>query len=276
MFGAVDIGGTKTLVAVFNKDGQIEKKIRFLTPPSYSDFKALLADNVVKLSTTKCLLATVAAPGKIDRSRGVGIAFGNLKWLSVPLRDDIEKMFKCPVLVENDAKLAGLSEAIALQKEKYRKVLYVTISTGINSGLIINGVIDSDFEDSEVGQMLLDHDGKLERWEDFASGKAITATFGKPAKDITDPKAWHSIAHNIALGLIDLIANLTPDAIVIGGGVGAHFEKFKDLLLDDLAIYQNNLLAIPPIMKAVRAEEAVIYGCYDFSKYNYEHAHKNN
>ncbi len=47
---------------------------------------------------------------------------------------------------------------------------------------------------------------------------------------------------------------------MIGGGVGSHLEKFKDRLDEQLKIYENPLLVIPPIVKAQRAEDAVIYG----------------
>jgi predicted NBD/HSP70 family sugar kinase len=110
--------------------------------------------------------------------------------------------------------------------------------------------------------MLLEHDGKLMRWEEFASGKAIVAKFGKRASDITEPDDWYVIARNIALGLIDVIAATTPDAIVIGGGVGSHFAKFGDRLTEQLKIYEDSLLHVPPVFGAQRAEEAVIYGCY--------------
>jgi len=268
MFGAVDIGGTKTLLATFSSEGELVDKFRFETPKDYKVFISELGKALGQLKPAKYKIVTVAAPGEVDRNRGVVPAFGNLPWQNTPIRDDIEKVYKCPALVENDARLAGLSEALLLKY--YRKVLYITISTGINGGLIIDGSISPDFETMELGQMLFEHDGKLERWESFASGRAIVQEFGKPAKDIVDPRAWYIIAHNIAIGLIDLIASMTPDIIVIGGGVGSHFNKFKDRLNEDLQNYTNDLLVLPPIVGAKRPEDAVIYGCYDLGKVNYD------
>ena len=114
--------------------------------------------------------------------------------------------------------------------------------------------------------MLLEHHGKLEPWEDFASGKAIVRHFGKRASEISDEETWHIIAHNIALGLIDLIALMQPDVIVLGGGVSAYYNKFKDFLAADLRSYENPLFKIPVIEEAVRPELAVVYGCYDLAK----------
>lgn len=271
MYVAVDIGGTKTLVAVFSKDGQVIEQIKFPTPTKYDDFKIELANSVDNLTTDDFRSAGVAMPGRIDRKHGIGLAFGNLPWESVHLQSDAEKILKCPVRLENDAKLAALSEALLLLPT-YKKTLYVTISTGIGAGLIVNGKIDPNFADMEAGQMLLEHEGRLRDWEDFGSGRAFQAKFGKRVSDVDDDdsSAWYWLARNIAVGLIDLMATLTPEVIVLGGGVGAHLEKFKDRLDEQLKIYENPMFPIPPIVKAQRAEDAVIYGCYVLAKGHHE------
>ncbi len=272
MFVAVDIGGTKTLVAVFDRHGKIIEQQKFPTPVEYEDFKIELAKVVSALTTKDFARVVAAVPGLLNRKTGVALAFGNIAWPPpVPIQADSEAIFKCPVMIENDAKLAGLSEALLLA-DKFNRVLYVTISTGISSAYIVNGRIDPNTQDAETGQILLEHDGKLKDWEDFGSGRAFQEKFGKRVSDV-DPKdsaAWYWLARNIAVGLIDLIASLTPEAIVIGGGVGAHLEKFKDRLDEQMRIYENPMLPIPPILKAQRAEEAVIYGCYEYAKQHHE------
>jgi len=268
MYLAVDIGGTKTLLGVFSEDGELKQKIRFETPESYEDFKRSLADNVAGLTTKDFQSCAAAIPGMVNRKEGIGITFGNLPWQSVPLQDDIEKLINAPVILENDSKVAALSEAIIIRSE-FKKVLYVTIGTGISAGLIVNSNIDPEFADSESGHMLLEHQGKMQTWESFASGKAITRKFGKQASDITDENAWKEIARNIAVGLIDLIAVIQPEVIIIGGGVGNHFEKFEKYLKRTLRKYEMPLVPIPPIRKAVKPEEAVLFGCYHLAKEKY-------
>lgn len=272
MYGAIDIGGTKTLVAVFDGDGNIVEQIKFPTPKNYEDFITELAATVDKLSTTNLQRAVVAIPGMPDRDRGVGVVFGNLPWTNVPIEDDVEKVLKCPVAIENDAKLAALSEALSV-KDEFNKVLYVTISTGIGGGIVIDGKIDPHFHDIEIGQMILEHQGRFEQWEDFASGSAIVEKFGKRASDITDPQDWYIIARNIAIGLNTLIASLDPEVIIIGGGVGSHLEKFQARLEEFLKLYEYPMTPVPPIRKAVHAEEAVIYGCYELAKSHHERVH---
>lgn len=265
MYGAIDIGGTKTLVAVFSQDGKVVEKYKFPTSQNYSQFIKELTQVVQKLKTKHFTYTVVAMPGLPDRKLGLGVAFGNLPWEQVPLQKDVESIFQCPVRLENDAKLAALSEA-NLIKNEFKKVLYVTVSTGIGGGIVINGKIDPNFEDIELGQMIVEHQGKLQRWEDFASGRAIVEKFGKRASDIKDASTWYIIARNLAVGINTLIATLDPEVIVIGGGVGSSLVKFKDRLEEELRIYETPLTPIPPIRQAQRAEEAVIYGCYALAK----------
>lgn len=271
MYLAVDMGGTKTLLAAIDNEGQVVNKIKFLTPDDYDEFVKELASNVASLGDYDFKAACIASPGRINREEGIGIAYGNRPWENVPLGPDLERIANCPVIVENDAKLAGLSEA-QLIKEEFHKVLYVTVSTGIGIGVITNGKIDQDFIDSEGGKILLEHKGKLRTWESFASGKAIKKTYGKLAAEINNAEDWRMISRNLAIGLIDMLAIIQPDVIVIGGGVGTHFRKFRDPLRAELKKFETPLVPVPPIRQAERSEEAVIYGCYDLAKERFGHA----
>lgn len=267
MYAAIDIGGTKTLVAVFDAKGDIIEHVKFPSPRDYSQFKSELAAQVSQLSTKTFDAFCVAAPGRVDREAGAVHNFGNLGWGRVPLVADIQDVLKAPGVIENDAKIAGLSEALVVEGT-YTKVLYATISTGIGAGLIINGQIDPHLQDIEPGHMHFEHEGKIQKWESFASGKAIFKRVGKLASDIPaeDKDTWGRIARDLSLGFINIVANLAPDVIIIGGGVGTHLPRFKALLDEHLHSYQDPLLIIPPIVQAKRPEEAVIYGCYELAK----------
>jgi len=269
MYLAVDIGGTKTLVAVFNKNGQILEQIRFQTNKNYSKFLSELETTIKNLTANNQIeAACCAAPGRIDRAHGIVSSFGNLPWHNVPLRYAVSKILGgSPVIIENDANLAGLSEAV-LVRDKYKKVLYLTISTGIGDGIIINGIIDPSLADSESGQMILEHDGKLQKWEDFASGRALREKYGKPASEITDEHIWHAFVKGLAQGIDELVAVIDPDVIILGGGVGTHFDRFGHFLVHELKKYENKMVSMPPVVEAKRPEEAVIYGCYELIKQN--------
>ena len=267
MYLAIDIGGTKTLIASFSGSGKILQSVKFETPKDYAEFLEVLQKHLskLKLDSSEFDLCVAGAPGLVRRKEGVVAAFGNLGWENVPLAKDLTKITGVKTVIENDANLAGLSEAILIN-HSYKKVLYLTVSTGIGGIVIKDGVIDPDYADMEVGHMVFEHDGKIQKWEEFASGKAIYEKYGKKASELEDTGAWYAISRNLAMGITNILASLTPDAIVIGGGVGAHFEKYADPLHEAIMLYSSKLVSVPPLRKAVRAEEAVIYGCYELAK----------
>lgn len=271
MYIGVDIGGTKTLVACLDDNGVIQERSKFPTPQFYPEFLRELAKVVASFTTKEFHAGCVAVPGRIDREHGIGIACGNLPWQDVPIKADLERMLHCSVAVDNDANLAGLSEAMLL-KDEFSRVLYITVSTGIGTGVIIDQKIDPAFADSEGGKLEIEYEGKLQTWESFASGRAIVKRYGKRAGEITDVVTWRSIAHALAIGMIDLIAMMQPQVIVLGGGVDDSFDRFAQLLMTELKKFETPLVPIPEIRAAARPDEAVVYGCYDFAKSLYGNA----
>jgi len=266
MYVGVDVGGTKTLVAVLTDKGVIVESRKFPTPRNYHNFLLELRHCLAQFEHTDYLAGGVGiAVSRYNRDKGMAYVFGNLPWHDVQIQHDMEKVLKCPVVIENDAKMASLSEAMLL-KGKYSRVLYVTISTGIGYGLTVDQKIDPNIGDAGGHAILLEHNGKLEKWESFASGKAIVERYGKRAQDIDDEATWKAIVRDLKLGFLELIAVMQPDVIVVGGGVGAYFERFQDLLITELKQYETPANPIPVIAKAQRPEEAVIYGCYDLAK----------
>ena len=261
----IDIGGTKTLIAVFNGDGEIVVKLKFLTNKKYPIFLEDIKKNLAKMNVGEIKSCAVSIPGLINRKNGVAVALGNLEWKNAPIKHDLEQITGCNVGLEHDASLGGLYEARNLKK-KYHKVLYITISTGIGIGLIIDNKIDIDFANSEAGQMMIEHKGKLRKWESFASGSAIVKQYGMFAKDISDDHTWSIITQNIAVGVLDLMAIVQPDVIIFSGGVGNYFEKFELPLKNELSKYSNPLIKQPILVKASRADDSVIYGCFEMIK----------
>lgn len=265
MYLGVDVGGTKTFVASLSDEGVIVEQFRFLTPKVYEDFIKELEDNIAQLSNTEFKAATIALPGLIDRDSGVAIKFGNLPWTNVNIVNDVSALLKCPVFIENDAKLAGLSESM-LVKDEFSRVLYVTVSTGIGIGFTNHQIIDKNAGDGGGKTILLDRNGKHVPWESIASGKSIVEIYGKMAKDIEDEKTWKKIVKDLADGMIQLIGIFEPQLIVVGGSVGNYFPKYGKLLEEQLTTYNMPEFAMPVLREAGRPDEAVVYGCYDYAK----------
>jgi len=265
MYIGIDVGGTKTLVASLSDNGEIAGSIRFETPVDYDAFLEALKHNIEALPYVEYRAGCIAAPGTIDREHGIFEQGGNLPWKNVHLLRDVERVTHCPMLIENDANLAGLSEAMLL-KAHHQKVLYITISTGIGTGFIVNQRIDPSMADSEGGQLMLQHGDKLMKWESFASGKAIYERYHQKASEINDPKIWQEVVRDWTVGFLDLLAVTEPDVVVLGGGVGHYLPKYHDLLVAELKKYATPMVPIPPIIQAQRPEQAVVYGCYDLAR----------
>lgn len=260
MIVAVDTGGTKTLVAVFDTSGEVVQQAKFPTPVDIKDYLAVLHTTIDELlagSDPTCL--SVALPGIIEN--GIMTWAGNLSWRGIDIHSLLSSRYDCPIIVENDANLAGLAEARSL-KETPGVCLYVTVSTGIGTGIITNGKLDPDLANSEGGHMVLERDGMLRDWESFASGSAILRTYGKLASEITNKRTWHVISRNIAVGLLALCPVIRPDVIVIGGGVGTHFDKFEHDLIGIMREHLEEQWMPRVIKRAEHPETAVIYGCY--------------
>lgn len=264
MYLGIDVGGTKTLLAVFDEHGQIQRQYKFPTPKQYADFISQLKTELQNFKGYQIKACCCAVPGIVDRQNGKGIVYGNLTWHDSPIKDDVSNTLGgIQVLVENDANLAGLYEA-SLYADRYKKVLYLGVGTGIGDAEIVDGQIEPNFADSEAGQTLIDYNGELLRWEDIASGRSLVSRYGKKGSEINDPKIWAQYAKDFALGLIELIAVFQPDAVIVGGGIGTHFNKYGELLQAELKRRETPMVKIPVLIKASRSEEAVIYGCYTF------------
>ena len=267
MYLGVDIGGTNTRVASLNDDGVILQRLQLTTPKSYEQFLEALRQTTKELEPRDFRAGCVGVPGRIDRTQGTVVHMGNLPWEHVPLQADVVRTFNCPIILEHDGPLGALSESMLLPPDK--RILYVTISTGIGVGLVDHRKIVAEMSDSEGGQMLLQYHGKRAKWESFASGRAIVQRFGKKAADIDDARVWSRIAHDLAQGFIELIAVMQPEIIVAGGSVGRYFDRFKEALVREVAEYHNPLVPLPTFQAAQRPDDAVIYGCYDLAKSRY-------
>jgi predicted NBD/HSP70 family sugar kinase len=143
MLVAVDTGGTKTLVASFLEDGRIGEQFKFPTPKTTHEWTATLKEVLETHFGTETVEAIVVAmPGIVKN--GVAIWCNNLKWANFDVASALTGILGgAPLFIENDANLAGLAETRQL-KEIPALSLYVTISTGIGSGIITEGTINPD------------------------------------------------------------------------------------------------------------------------------------
>ncbi len=168
----IDIGGTKLATVLADKDGNILQKVRKPTESEKGPQHAVqlllnMVDEVLNLSGLSRENISgigVSCGGPLDTKTGVVYSPPNLPgWDALPLKDMIESELHIPTVLENDANASALAEARFGGGRGYDYVLYMTMSTGIGGGIVVNGEIYHGANDSagEVGHQILLPDGPL-------------------------------------------------------------------------------------------------------------------
>lgn len=274
MIVTVDTGGTKTLVASFDEKGILGEQIKFPTPKDPAEYtqtlRKILTDNY---SDKPVEVIVLAVPG--TTKDGVAIWCNNLGWKNFDVRSALSGVLgTTPILIENDANLAGLSETRFLENIPAQS-LYVTVSTGIGSGIITDGHINLALSNSEAGHALVEFDGVVREWESFASGQAIYKTYGQYARDIKSKQIWDQVADRISRGFLAVVPILQPNIVIIGGSIGTYFENYGEQLQSILKEKLPEHIKCPLFVQAKYPELAVIYGCYYYAIDNLENIRNN-
>lgn len=267
MYLGIDIGGTNTVVGHIDEDGKILVSKQFKTPTEYKNLLIKLKETVdnltINISTIRC--CCIAVPGLIDRKDGLVYALGNREWTNLNFKNDIVNLLNLEpekIILENDSRLAGLAEANVV-RYSYQNVLYINIGTGIGGALIHKGKLVKALEDTEFGHMTLNYKGQIKSWQDFASGKWAKNEFSKEVSEIGNQDKWNLIGTNIATGTAVLCSVLQPEAIIFGGGVGQHIDRFSDIVFEYLFKHLHPVVRRPrAILAASYPDFAVIRGCY--------------
>ena len=252
MYLSIDIGGTKTLVALFSRRGRVIRRFKFKTARSFSEFVGDLTLVLEEFRGRPIRAMTVAIPGVVQKN--CSVCFGNRDWGEVDLYSPISALFNCPVFFENDANLAAVYESYRLPG----KTVFLTFSTGIGGGVASRGRILPESGAFEPGHKFYSIDGTTLEWEDIAAASALEKHFDIDyATDLRGKNVMEEIARRIALGLPDIISEYKPDNIVLGGPLGKIFKLYvKYLPKFDGVRYR----------RPRRPLESVIYGCFLYSK----------
>ena len=261
MYLAIDIGGTKTLIALIDDRRSIRNSIRFPSNHDQARFFEELNQNIrTNFSLDNLKAIVVAIPGPVENNRPVW--FANLPWDDLDFAPKLKKLSNAPIFFENDANLAGLAEAENLPG----KSIYLTFSTGIGGSIIIDGKIDSENPNFEPGHEKYEFKGETIEWEDFASAKAVSEAFGKYTHDITKKTDWVQISCRIAAGLRSIVYNHSPDQIIFGGPLGLELKKYQKPLEKQLSVCLPDCISVPKFSTAKYKHESVLYGCYLYAK----------
>lgn len=268
---AVDIGGTKVEAGLINAQGRIIFSGR---SPMMANGSASEGLRAVRETTDQVMLHPrareiraigIAVPGWVDGNSGTVLKAANLPcWHNYPLARKLRDLYALPICVENDASAAAIAEAKWGAGRRYRDFFYVSLGTGIGTGIVQNTPAASRPDSSEGGHMTINFRGprcpcgKRGCVEMYASGKALArrakfliakpgaskSLLAKLAKEnhggikaelvgraaaAGDPlaiKILEEACDHLAVWLGNIIDLLEPEAIVIGGGLGRLISSY--------------------------------------------------
>ena len=248
---SIDIGGTKTLVALFSARGRVIRRVKFHTARGDKRFIADLTKVLGGFTKYKIKTVVVAIPGVVQKNYSV--SFGNRDWPGIDIYTPIKNMFDCPIYFENDANLATLYEGSFYKG----KTVFLTFSTGIGGGVVRNGEILPESDKFEPGHKIYEYNGRELEWEDIAAASALEKYYHVDmATELRKKEIMQDVAARMTLGLTDVVKKYEPDTIVIGGPMGKIFRRYVKYL-PDLGVR---------FVRPKRPLESVIYGGYLYSK----------
>jgi glucokinase len=254
MLAGIDLGGTQVRVALARSDGRLAASIKTKTallPSAQSMVDWAAAEIDRHRGREKVRSITIAAPGPIDIKRGVLVNPPNLPWQNVPLVAMMGRATGAKVNLANDADMAGLGEFHHGAGRGTRNMVYITWSTGVGGGLIIDGNLHRGAHGTagEIGHMIVDPNGPLDNCgqrgclEAFISGRALAQETGHPASELFAAAARgdraarmvvERAARYMGLALISLTNVLDPEVFVIGGGVSRSWALVQPTMLETL------------------------------------------
>jgi len=174
-------------------------------------------------------------------------------WAHADVGQEIRRRVSVPVAFDTDVNAAALAEHRWGACQGLDTFCYITVGTGIGGGGMAGGKLLHGLLHPEFGHMRIPHDRDADPfdgvcpyhgdcWEGLASGRAIEARWGQPAASLDgDPAVWELEARYLALGLVSVMCVLSPERIVIGGGV-AHHDGLLALVRRDVLALMNGYL----------------------------------
>jgi len=275
MYVGVDLGGTKIAAAIVNDEGMIIKKVQASTVADGGP------DDVVKGIIESCdtLLAKseeqpssigIGVPGTVRDDIGLVVFTPNLPLRDVHMADILRKVYKCPVLLGNDANCAALGEVVAGGAKGAKDVVMITLGTGLGGGVIIGGKLHTGLSGAggELGHMVIFPGGRMcgcgrrGCWETYAAATGLKNTaleFMEENPDslmwelcegttnklngmiifeayrAADPTAIFTVSkyiEHLSIGVIDIINMLEPELFCVGGGISNAWDCIEKPLTE--------------------------------------------
>ncbi len=288
LFGALEAGGTKMVLAIGNENGEILEQVSIPT-----ETPDVTIPKIIDYFKGKDIAALgIGSFGPIDLDKksdtyGYITSTPKLAWANYDFVGNIKKALTIPIGFDTDVNGSALGEATWGSTKGIDSSIYITIGTGIGVGVYQNGGLLHGMLHPEAGHVLLskhdeDHFEGVCPYhpnclEGLASGPSIEKRWGKKAIELKDEtKVWELEAYYIAQALVGYILTLSPHRIVLGGGV-MHQEQLFPLIRKKVVELLNGYVRTSQIsdidnyiVPAALNDNQGIMGCIQLAKMELE------
>ena len=292
---AVDIGGTKLLCGVIMPDGKCIVQCRrpLIDAAGFGQIREALLECAKQLrpyAPSGFCAVGVTIPGLADAKRGMWVFAPHSHISDVPVVKILKQDFKVPVFLENDVNSCALAERYFGNCRGKSDYLWITVSTGIGGGLILNGKLftGQDGNAGEVGHIIVERDeakalrcgcghrgcaeamasgtGIARRYMQLVPGASQTVTAEQIAElarsgDEAARQIYKETGVYLARAIGAAVNTLNLACVILGGGVAMAFDLFEDALRSTLAqeVFTQGNPGLE-IMKTALGYEAALYG----------------
>ncbi|AQR76098.1 ROK family protein [Paenibacillus larvae] len=268
LLGAVEAGGTKFVCGVGTADGQVVDRVSFPTTTPEETMK-----RVIDYFKTKDISAMgVGSFGPVDPRKdsptyGYITSTPKPHWGGYNLLGELKKHFNVPMEFDTDVNGAALGEAKFGAARGLLSCMYITVGTGIGAGALVDGKLVHGLSHPEMGHILVrrhpedTYEGKCPYHKDclegLAAGPSIEARWSVKGSELsTDHPAWEMIAYYLAQAMMNYILILSPEKMIMGGGVMKQKQLFP-LIHRNLFEILNGYIQNDAILKNI--EEYIVY-----------------
>ncbi|MGL5278982.1 MAG: ROK family protein [Cetobacterium sp.] len=266
--GAIEAGGTKFVCGIADENGNILERVSFPT-----ETPEITLQKVYEFFKNKGVEAIgVGSFGPIDpnpNSETYGYITKTPKkyWSDFNLIGELQRNLNIPMAFDTDVNGAALGEATWGAAKGLKNCLYLTIGTGIGGGALVSGKLVHGMLHPEMGHIFVrrhkndSYVGKCpfhkDCFEGLASGPAIEERWGVKAYELPiDHEAWELEAYYIAQALVNYILTISPEKIILGGGVMKQSQLFP-LIRKNVKEMLNNYVQTKEILENI--DEYIVY-----------------
>ncbi len=208
--------------------------------------------------------------GPVDLAGGVITTTPKPGWAHTDVAGEIGRRLGVPLAFDTDVNAAALGEHRWGALQGLDVCCYLTVGTGIGAGVLVGGTPVHGLQHPEVGHVRIPHDRDDDPfpgvcpfhgdcWEGLASGPALEARWGRPPEELEDDAPWALEARYLALGLLALTAVVSPQRIVLGGGV-MNRDGLLELVQRQLDQLVNGYVAVPELVPPALGARAGVLG----------------